>query len=49
MLELIGMFIGVVGLSLCIRALVLSNKKSKYDLVIVRKEPTIRDCYWTRK
>jgi hypothetical protein len=51
MLELIGLLIGLVGLSFCITGLAIAvkGKKRDPDLILNRKEPIISDCYWTRR
>lgn len=52
MLDLVGMFVGLVGISVCITALILAVKDvkdRKNSLVLKREEPTIKDCAWTRR
>ena len=48
MLDLIGLFIGTVAIPVCLWAIFASNTKKK-PVYIKRKDPIIKDCYWTRK
>ena len=48
MLDLIALFITTVAIPVCLWAIFTVTAK-KRPVYIKRKEPIIRDCYWTRK